>query len=119
MLRRIPLWLLVAWLACWLAGCGGRDVELVEVSGRVTLDGQPLPAGGTIYFAPYEASGANPLRPSQATFASDGHYEAHAFDDASGLLPGKYRVGVHCWEVPPSESGPAAKSHIPDHYTSP
>jgi len=102
-----------------LAGCGERDIEVVEVTGRVTLDGRPPPAGGTIYFSPLETGGGHALRPSSATFDRAGHYEARAFEDARGLLPGTYRVVVHCWETLPTDSGPPAKSFIPDAYTSP
>lgn len=102
------------------AGCGkGRDVELVEVEGYVTLDGRPPPAAGVIYFSPVEAAASQPLRPTQANCGPDGYYRAAAFDDSSGLVPAKYRVGIHCWEIAPSMGGPPSRSYIPEHYTSP
>ena len=106
-------------LACLLVsacGCGGRGIELVEVSGYVTLDGKAPPAGGTIVFTPYEALSGEPLRPTQSQFGEDGFFRPRAFDDASGLVPAKYRVAVHCWEIAPSMGGPPAKSHIPEKY---
>ena len=98
-------------------GCGGRDVELVDVEGYVTLDGQPPPGPGTIFFLPIEAFGGQPLRPSRANFDSDGFFRASAFNDADGLIPARYRVGIYCWETEPTIEGPPAKSYIPQHYT--
>jgi hypothetical protein len=94
-------------------------VELVPVEGRVTLDGQPPPAPGTIFFAPAESFGDQPLRPAQATFDQTGYFLATAFSDADGLIPGRYRVHMHCWEIEPTVDGPPAKSFVPMRYTSP
>ena len=101
-----------------LPGCNVRDVELVPVEGYVTLDGKPPPGPGTLYFTPTEALGGEPMRPARAIFAEDGHFVARAFDDAKGLIPGKYRVGIHCWEVEPTIDGPPAQSYIPQKYMS-
>ena len=101
-----------------LSGCSGRSVELVNVEGYITLDGQPPPGGGTVFFAPYEALGKLPLRPARAYFDSDGFFRAAAFEDADGLIPAKYRVGVYCWEVEPTIGGPPPQSYIPQRYTS-
>lgn len=100
------------------AGCQRRDVELVRVSGRVTLDAQSPPGPGTLYFAPTEAAGGQPLRPATAHFAADGSYRASSFDEADGLVPGRYRVSVHCWQVEPTIDGPPAVSFIPARYMS-
>ena len=100
-----------------LAGCcNSRDVELIEVSGYVTLDGNPPPGAGTIYFTPYEALGGEPLRPARAYFDETGYFRAGAFHDADGLIPAKYRVGIHCWEVEPTIDGPPAVSFVPARY---
>ena len=99
-----------------LSGCGGRGVELVYVEGHVTLDGQPPPGPGTIYFAPYEALGGEPLRPARANFSKDGYFVAEAFEHARGLIPAKYRVGIHCWEIEPTVDGPPQVSYIPARY---
>ena len=100
------------------SGCSAGDVELVDVAGYVTLDGQPPPSAGAIYFTPYEALGSQPMRPARADFASDGAFQARAFDNANGLVPAKYRVAIHCWKVAPSEEGTPGESYIPQRYTS-
>lgn len=100
-------------------GCGGRDVDLVTVEGHVTLDGQTPPGPGTIFFAPAESSSDQPLRPARAAFDQTGYFRAAAFSDTDGLIPGRYRAHVHCWEVEPSIDGPPAKSFVPMRYTAP
>lgn len=63
-------------LACWifialLAGCSGQSVA--PVSGRVTLDGQPL-AGVVVYFRPTYDRTNNPGTGSIGTTDADGYY---------------------------------------------
>ncbi|MCA9271017.1 MAG: hypothetical protein KDA41_21195 [Planctomycetales bacterium] len=98
-------------------GCGGRGIELVDVRGRITLGGADMPAAGTLYFTAVDPADGNSRRPATAQFATDGTFRATSFDSGDGLIPGRYRVAVHCWEVAPSMGGPPAKSYIPDRYT--
>jgi hypothetical protein len=109
---------LLAALALVTAGCGRRDIELVTVAGRVTLDGKPPPGPGTIGFAPVEALGGQPRRPATAHFGSDGQFRAQSFDPGDGLAPARYQVCVHCWQVAPTTDGPPAVSFIPARYMS-
>jgi hypothetical protein len=105
-------------LVALASGCCGRsDVEIVRINGRVTLDGQPPPGPGTIYFAPTDAFNGEPLRPATGHFGSDGVYEVRSFDAGDGLVPGRYVVSIHCWQIPPTIDGPPAVSHIPARYT--
>jgi hypothetical protein len=97
-------------------GCRRRDVELVTVFGRVTVDGGPPPGPGTLGFAPLEALGGQPLRPATANFDADGHFHATSFDAGDGLVPARYQVCVHCWKVPPTVDGPPAESFVPARY---
>ncbi len=62
-LRLLPC-LLIA--AC-LAGCGGDGLQLVQVNGTVTLDGQPL-VGAAVIFHPDGG------RPSVGETDSEGRY---------------------------------------------
>jgi len=102
-----------------LAGCSGRDVEQIPVAGTVTLDGGPLPGPGTLFFNCVEAAGDAPKRPGTAEFGVDGKYAAGTFAPGDGLIPGKYRVAVHCWEVSPNEEDVQAVSYIPEKYNNP
>lgn len=75
-------------------GCSGGDQwtenlpETVEVSGVVTLDGQPL-EGAAVIFAPDDGKYAG-----QALTDSSGRFEAQAFPSKEGMVPGSYKVGV-------------------------
>ncbi|MCA9270891.1 MAG: hypothetical protein KDA41_20565 [Planctomycetales bacterium] len=112
-----PCALLVA-CALALAGCGGRAVKLVPVSGTVTLDGAAMPDGGSLFFSCVEAAPGADVRPGSADFAADGRFAVQTFEPGDGLTPGRYRVVVHCWEVSPNEEGSTAKSFIPAKYGS-
>jgi hypothetical protein len=88
-------------------GCGGPDTP-VPVSGKVTLDGQPV-AGAAIQFVP-DGNGAR--RPASAGTESDGSYRITTHNPGDGALPGEYKV-VITWEPEPppqfrpSEDGPS------------
>lgn len=69
------------------SGCGGPTLQ--PVSGRVTLDGDPV-ANAEIVFAPMESEGS----PSKATTDSDGRFELADKDGNKGAIPSKYRVGI-------------------------
>jgi hypothetical protein len=76
-------------LACCLPGCGGAPAEKgvkprVEASGKVTFDGQPIPAG-TVTFLNHESGN------SAECPISDGVYEC---DSDAGPNPGRNTVMV-------------------------
>ncbi len=97
-------------------GCSASDVG--RVTGKVTLDGQPL-STGTIVFedATHGIAVSAPLK-------ADGSYEVRTHDKA-GLPAGDYRVslsavGIGSGETPlvsgpPDKAGPP-KSAIPEKY---
>ena len=68
-------------------GCGSSDgVPRGAVSGKVTLDGKPVPQG-TISFVPVDASAG----PSAGATIVDG---AYAIDEQGGPVIGKNRVQI-------------------------
>jgi hypothetical protein len=98
------------------AGCGNANLPTtVPVSGRITFDGGPCPAGGNIRFAPLEVAEGLPNRPGRADFDISGKYIARSFQDGDGLVPGKYRVLVECWKVVPVDGKPGV-SYIASGY---
>ncbi len=105
-------------ICCVVCGCSGRGVQQVPVRGTVTLDGGPMPGPGTIYFTPVSAGEGAPLRPSSAAFDADGRYVAGAFGEGGGLIPGTYKVAVHCWKVLPNMEGVPGETFIPARYQS-
>ena len=113
----LPLSLVTLLTSLFLFGCGGRGVEQVKVTGKVTLDGGAMPGPGTLYFTPVKAAEGVPMRPGTAQFAADGSYTAGSFESGDGLFPGTYNVAIHCWEVSPNMEDVQAVSFIPDKYT--
>lgn len=85
-----PRSILVA-LALSIAGCGAEGA--VPVSGRVTLDGKPLP-GVHVSFQPQNAAEDAPGG-SYAVTDADGKYQLRLVDsDQPGAAPGKHRVEI-------------------------
>ena len=92
-----------AWFAVALsvAGCGGSNRTLYDVSGTVTFDGQPVPAG-SIIFEPDVAAGND---------GTQGHAEIKdgQFDTAisqKGVTGGAYQARVRGY-IPPQGDAPA------------
>src|SRR6187397_3012218 len=76
-------------LASSLGGCGGGDgLPRQEVSGQVTLDGQPL-ADGSIQFQPGETGGGPQV--SGGALIERGSYRIGRNE---GLVPGPYKVMI-------------------------
>lgn len=76
---------LVSLSALLLIGCcGGENVPLGEVSGTVTLDGQPLPSG-IVHFVP--ASG-----PAASGVIENGAYRLSTFASGDGAVLGSHTV---------------------------
>jgi hypothetical protein len=72
-----------------LAGCRDSGPELGEVSGIVTLDGEPLPKA-RIRFEPVGPDGS----PSYAKTDEDGHYELMFGVDKPGAMVGEHLVRI-------------------------
>ncbi|MEA1950884.1 MAG: hypothetical protein U9N87_05835, partial [Planctomycetota bacterium] len=100
----------------FLLGCG-QDLDLVPVSGKITLRGGLWPKPGLLRFVPVESAGDAALPTATADFQTDGHFVVSSPDAGDGLAPGTYRIAVYCWETPPVY-GPG-KSFIPKNYTDP
>ena len=109
----------LATLGCsLLGGCGKGDLDVVPVTGRVTLAHGGWGRPGMIYFAPLEPAAGYPRLPGMGDVDRDGNFRATTQPDRDGLVPGKYRVGLEMWEVPPTMGGPPAKSYLPAKYQS-
>jgi hypothetical protein len=100
-------------------GCGGdTGPELAEVTGKVTLDGQPL-AKVSLQFTPESPSGS----PSYGVTDSEGSYELLFSSDRSGAMPGKHRVEILPVEPETDDNGQpvagAVNVTIPARYSQP
>ncbi len=104
-----------------VAGCGGGatdDLPRLAVSGKVTLDGQPLKEA-MIQFVPSEPGATT----SGGGGVADGVY---SISKSEGLVPGKYQVSIT--STPPPAALPAGgtpgdpvappKERIPASYNS-
>jgi hypothetical protein len=75
-------------------GCGGA--KLAPVSGKVTLDGQPL-AGATVSFQPIAPQGSTEAGPGSSAKTDDkGEYKLTTDKGVDGAVVGKHRVIITC-----------------------
>ena len=95
-----------------LAGCNGRT-DLGQVTGRVTLDGQPL-ENACLEFVPLEGHGSNAF----GRCDSDGNYAVMFAHNAKGATLGKNRVRITTRDVYQDSSGREAwsRERVPARY---
>jgi hypothetical protein len=79
----------LALLSCTLtaAGCSSSGPEIAYVSGRVTMDGKPLPRA-TVVFVPENG------RPSGGETDADGNYVLNFAQGRQGAIPGSATVRI-------------------------
>lgn len=114
-LASLPIFLLLTVMGC---GPGDDGLDRQAVSGKITLDGQPL-AQGVIRFQP-ESSDATTEVSAPIT---DGSY---SFTSSTGPVPGTYKIGISSAQdpqfvIPEGQSPgefrpPPAKETVPDKY---
>lgn len=100
----------VATLACLFAtatGCGDGRPKRVQVSGMITIDGEPL-QHGSVLFAPESGRSAG------GEIDSTGRFELTSYEVSDGVPPGKYRVAISGIE---SLGEFAQKWHAPKRYS--
>ena len=73
--------------ALFISGCGGGGADLGDVSGKVTLDGQPL-AGALVEFQPAEGRGSIGVTDAQ------GSYRLSHTEDLQGAVLGTHTVRI-------------------------
>lgn len=101
-------------------GCGRSGPETVPVDGTVTFGGAAWPKPGVLVFAVESPAPGMPQRPAMGLFDTDGRLTVTTYTKGDGLIPGKYRMAVECWEVRPDAMSPTgAKSYVPKRYGSP
>lgn len=87
----------------FLVGCGGE--QFGNVSGKVTLDGQPL-AGATVEFSPEGGS------PAYGVTDEQGRYTLLFSADQKGAAVGNQRVRIFSF----NEGRPREKERVPVKY---
>jgi hypothetical protein len=90
-----------------LAGCGPQALATGTVSGKVTLQGQPLSAGVVLFTNAKAGTGAS------AALDASGNYQLE-----TPLVTGPYDVAIQPPPAPPPHemSKPVPKSQIPDKF---
>lgn len=105
----------VVGIALTVVGCGS-EYAVVPVSGRVTLDGQPLD-GAAVTFQP--TGGGNPGPGSYGRTDADGRYSLKMVtDDTPGALPGKHMVTISTSgdSTETDDSGRLLSERVPSPY---
>ena len=90
-----------------LAGCSGSG-KIGKVTGKVTLDGQPLP-NATVDFVPVAGG-----RPSTAVTDENGEYELKYTVKEDGAEVGEHRVRVSTFEE--NDGKVVRPEKVPDKY---
>ncbi len=100
-----------------VAGCGA-EYDVAPVSGRVTLDGQPL-AGASVSFQPIVEQGTDSLvgLGSYGKTDGDGRFHLTLIDtDAAGAAVGRHRVQISFTEGDPNSDSGGVIDHVPLRY---
>jgi len=103
-------------------GCGGGPSKLASVSGKVTLDSQPL-ADALVVFQP-ESAGPDGSAGSQGKTNANGEFTLRQVSsDRSGALVGKHRVMISAQQTragggdkPRSEEQEKSVDRVPAKY---
>lgn len=89
-MRLVALFCCFALLFAVIAGCGGSGPEMGSVTGKVTLDGQPL-EGATVQFQPVTGE---PKSPSSGVTDASGYYELKFTASKDGATIGDHKVTI-------------------------
>jgi hypothetical protein len=79
-------------IAASSGGCGRTSIERAAISGKVTLDGQPLPRGQIRFIPTGENQG-----PSWSAWIKDGEYTTQG---TKGVPVGDLRVEIKAFRIP-------------------
>jgi hypothetical protein len=111
MISRFSVACVVAWLCCFLVGCGGDSFSRVAVSGTVTCEGIASPSGGVVATPAQSGTGA----PNVSTNITDGKF---SFPANQGPVPGSY-IFEFSLEVPGAAAPAASESPEGERETGP
>lgn len=93
-----------AYILLLQTGCSKSPYDLAPVSGKVTVDGQPLP-DGQVMFAPRATSGsAKAGKPALGNVRPDGTFSLSTYADGDGAVVGEHLITLY---------GPAPEISLP------
>ena len=94
----VPRWKSWSALACALpvlCGCGSNNVSMAPVTGRVTMQGQPVRNVFVVFHPqPKEGGVVAPTRPAMGQVDEDGRYELSTKVTGDGAAVGIHRVSI-------------------------
>lgn len=103
-----------AWLfVMTIAGCGESGPKVFHVSGAVTFNGQPIPAG-TVMFTPDQSKGGS--GPAGLAVIKNGKYDTSS-TDGTGVVGGPHIVQIIGLDGKPVEMSPEGVPLFPDYTT--
>jgi hypothetical protein len=109
----------VAGVALFLAGCGKNPHRLAPVSGRVTMDGNPL-ANAVVAFLPDTKPGAKPGPTSRGETDKDGRYTLTSSEGKPGAVVGAGKVRISTMKSSGGSEGEGgailARETVPEKY---
>ena len=100
----LAVWATLAAATATVGGCGPSTMPVGQVSGRVTVHGEPAP-GGRIYFVPEQGPSAAGL------IDSNGQYQLTTRTAGDGAVVGTHRV--HFGPPPPPRAKGTAEPVVP------
>jgi hypothetical protein len=94
-------------------GCGDKLPATVPVRGKITFAGQAPPKPVLLTFVCLTTESSEIKQNGTAQTQADGSFVVTTFRPGDGLIPGKYRVNLECWQEQPTMDRPSGKSHVP------
>lgn len=109
----------------FIPGCGSSDFQIADVSGVVTLDGEPL-SNAMVQFQPQRSGDSLVVGPTSfGTTDSAGHFVLKTRKHGDGAVVGSHRVSLSTFDqrlVDPQNSDRVevlAKERVPSRYRAP
>ncbi len=97
--KTIIIWTL--FIPFFFAGCGGSDgPELLEVTGKVTLDGKSIQSGVVTFLPDNSRQTSGPI--ATGLIKEDGTYSLVSPGNRPGVIKGFHIVSVACEDLLPS-----------------
>ena len=106
-----------------LCGCSGKPYQVSRVSGRVTLDGKPLPKASVTFAPMFSQENINPGPTAAGMTDADGRFTLYIDPANPGAVVGKCRIYITTLLSDPTfddrDGGPPVKrprDRVPEKY---